>query len=141
MRAVLDTCVLVAAIRSKRGASRELLRMVLDEELKPLVSVPLVLEYEAVLTRSEHLNVSVFDKIAILGIVKTFCTLGEPVHIAHRLRPQLVDPDDEFVLETAHHGKAEAIITLNTRDFLVAARRFGISALLPGEALERVKRR
>jgi len=141
MRAVLDTCVLVAAIRSKRGASRELLRMVLDEELKPLVSVPLVLEYEAVLTRSEHLNVSVFDKIAILGIVKTFCTLGEPVHIAHRLRPQLVDPDDEFVLEAAHHGKAEAIITLNTRDFLVAARRFGISALLPGEALERVKRR
>jgi putative PIN family toxin of toxin-antitoxin system len=136
MRAVLDTCVLVAAIRSKRGASRELLRMVLDEELKPLVSVPLVLEYEAVLTRSEHLNVSVFDKIAILGIVKTFCTLGEPVHIAHRLRPQLVDPDDEFVLETAHHGKAEAIITLNTRDFLVAARRFGISALLPGEALK-----
>jgi len=136
MRAVLDTCVLVAAIRSKRGASRELLRMVLDEELKPLVSVPLVLEYEAVLTRSEHLNVSVFDKIAILGIVKTFCTLGEPVHIAPRLRPQLVDPDDEFVLETAHHGKAEAIITLNTRDFLVAARRFGISALLPGEALK-----
>jgi putative PIN family toxin of toxin-antitoxin system len=141
MRAVLDTSVLVAAIRSKRGASRELLRMVLDEELKPLVSVPLVLEYEAVLTRSEHLIVSVFDTITILGIVKTFCTLGEPVHIANRLRPQLVDPDDEFVLETAYHGKAEAIITLNTRDFLVAARRFGISALLPGEALERMKRR
>ena len=82
-----------------------------------------------------------FDTITILGIVKTFCTLGEPVHIANRLRPQLVDPDDEFVLETAYHGKAEAIITLNTRDFLVAARRFGISALLPGEALERMKRR
>ena len=115
--------------------------MVLDEEFKPLVSVPLVLEYEAVLTRSEHLIVSEFDKMTILGIVKTFCTLGEPVHIAHRLRPQLVDSDDEFVLEAAYHGKAEAIITLNTRDFLTAADRFGISALLPGEALERMKRR
>jgi putative PIN family toxin of toxin-antitoxin system len=141
MRAVLDTSVLVAAIRSSRGASRELLRKVLDEEFKPLVSVPLVLEYEEVLTRSEHLIASVFDKMTVLGIVKTFCTLGEPVHIAHRLRPQLVDPDDEFVLEAAYHGKAEAIVTLNTRDFLIAARRFGISALLPGEALERMKRR
>ena len=142
MRAVvLDTDVLVAAFRSDSGASRRVLEEGLARRFELLLSVPLMIEYEAVLTRSEHLNVSVFDKIAILGIVKTFCTLGEPVHIAHRLRPQLVDPDDEFVLETAHHGKAEAIITLNTRDFLVAARRFGISALLPGEALERVKRR
>jgi predicted nucleic acid-binding protein len=65
--------------------------------------------------------------------------MGEPVHISHRLRPQLVDPDDEFVLEAAYHGKAEMIVTLNTRDFLIAARRFGIAALRPGEALERIR--
>jgi predicted nucleic acid-binding protein len=50
-----------------------------------------------------------------------------------------VDPDDEFVLEAAYHGKAEMIVTLNTRDFLIAARRFGIAALRPGEALERIR--
>jgi predicted nucleic acid-binding protein len=55
---VLDTSVLVAGIRSNRGASRELLRMVLDEEFKPLVSVSLVLEYEAVITRPEHVRAS-----------------------------------------------------------------------------------
>jgi putative PIN family toxin of toxin-antitoxin system len=113
--------------------------MVINEELKPLVSVPLVLEYEAVLTRPEHLMESAFNKKTVISIVKAFCTIGEPVHIASRLRPQLVDPNDEFVLETAYHGKAEAIVTLNTRDFLAAAIRFGIVVLSPGEALERMK--
>ena len=138
MRAVFDTSVLVAAVRSAKGASRELLRMALDGELRPLISVPLVLEYEAVLTRPEHLAFSI-DIQANMEIVRAFCTLGEPVHVFHRLRPQSVDPDDEFVLEAAVYGRAEMIVTLNTRHFLKAARRFGISALSPGAALERIR--
>jgi predicted nucleic acid-binding protein len=113
--------------------------MVLDGEFRPLVSVPLVLEYEAVLSRPEHFS-GLADAQANVEIVKAFCLMGEPVHISHRLRPQLVDPDDEFVLEAAYHGKADLIVTLNTRDFLTAARRFGIAALRPGEALERMRR-
>jgi putative PIN family toxin of toxin-antitoxin system len=140
LKVVIDTSVLVAAVRSARGASRELLRMVLDGELTPLVSVPLVLEYEAVLTRAEHLESAASADVHV-EIVRAFCTMGEPVHIAHSLRPQLVDPDDEFVLEAAYHGRADAIITLNTRDFVSAARRFGIATLKPGEALERIRNR
>jgi putative PIN family toxin of toxin-antitoxin system len=140
MRAVLDTSVLVAAVRSARGASRELLRMVLGGELIPLVSVPLVLEYEAVLTRPEHLG-GAMNAESNVDIVRAFCTMGEPVHIARRLRPQLLDPDDEFILEAAYHGRADAIVTLNTRDFLRAAGRFGIATLKPGEALERIRHR
>jgi putative PIN family toxin of toxin-antitoxin system len=139
VRAVFDTSVLVAAVRIAKGASRELIRMVLDGEFKPLVSVPLVLEYEAVLTRPEHLTGSV-DLQASVDIVKAFCVMGEAVHISHRLRPQLVDPDDEFVLEAAYHGKADTIVTLNIRDFLRAAERFGIAALRPAEALERIRK-
>ncbi len=139
MRAVLDTSVLVAGIRSSRGASRELLRMVLDEELRPLVSVSLVLEYEAVITRPEHVRVSDLDPEAIADMLKAIVKIGEPVHIARRLRPQLVDPDDEFVLEAAYHGKADASVTLNTRDFLAAAARFRILTLSPAEALKRMK--
>jgi predicted nucleic acid-binding protein len=112
--------------------------MVLDGEIKPLISVPLVLEYEAVLTRPEHLDGAI-DAQANVEIVKAFCRLGEPVHVSRRLRPQLVDPDDEFVLEAAYHGKAELIVTLNTRDFLKAARRFGIAVMRPGEVLERTR--
>jgi len=137
---VLDTSVLVAAVRSARGASRELIRMVLAGELRPLVSVPLVLEDEAVLTRAEHLA-GAADLQANVEIVRAFCRMGVPVHVPRRLRPQLVDPDDEFVLEAAYHGKADIIATLNTRDFLKAAKRFGIAVLGPGETLERIKKR
>lgn len=58
MRLVLDTDVLLAALRSDRGASRQLLINALDRDIEVLVSVPLMLEYEAVLTRPEHLDAS-----------------------------------------------------------------------------------
>jgi putative PIN family toxin of toxin-antitoxin system len=141
MRAVLDTSVLVAALRSPGGASDLLVQAVLEGQMRPLVSVALALEYEAVLMRPEHMAVSGFDPSAVMKIVMAFCIRGEPVHIAHRLRPQLVDPDDEFVLETAYHGNADCIVTFNRRDFYSAARRFGIDTLSPSEALRKLKGR
>ena len=138
VRAVLDTCVLVAALRSPTGASGSLLLAALQLHLRPLISVPPVLEYEAVLTRPEHLAFSGFTAEQVVKLVKAVCSLGEPVHLAHRLRPQLRDPDDEFVLETAYHGRADVIVTFNKRDF-AAAEKFGIEAITPAEALERLK--
>ena len=136
MRAVLDTSVLVAAFRSQTGASSLLVEAVLSGNLRPLVSVPLVLEYEAVLTRPEHLKVSEFTVPQVVKLIKAFCLMGEPVHLAYRLRPQLQDPNDEFVLETAFHGRADMIVTFNTRDFQAVARSFGIRTVLPEEALK-----
>ena len=49
MRLVLDTNVLVAAIRSDQGASRRLLVAVLGRQCRLLVSASLLIEYEAVL--------------------------------------------------------------------------------------------
>lgn len=138
MRIVLDTSVLVAALRSPSGASRRLVEAVLQGRICPLISVALVLEYEAVLTRADHLRVSGLDAKEAVKIVKAFCLRGEPVHVAHRLRPQLRDPDDEFVLETAFHGKADSIVTFNRKDFELAARPFGIDAILPAEAIRRL---
>lgn len=138
MRAVLDTSVLVAALRSRSGASYQLVEAVLQSEFKPLISVPLALEYEAVLCRPEHLAVSGYSAEEVVGIVKAFCLKGEPVHISHRLRPQLRDPDDEFILEAAYHGKADVIVTFNRRDF-AAVKRFGIELISPAEALQRLR--
>ena len=58
MRAVLDTATVVAAVRSDAGASRQLVRAALERRrgFTPLVSVPLLIEYEAVLTRAEALS-------------------------------------------------------------------------------------
>jgi predicted nucleic acid-binding protein len=53
---VLDTDVIVAALRSDRGASRQLLLAALNQQFEMLLSVPLILEYEAVLTRPQHLT-------------------------------------------------------------------------------------
>ena len=128
---MIDTSVLVAAIRSANGASRLLVSMVLQNELRPLVSVPLVLEYESVATRPEHLSRSELDSKAVVKIVKSFCTNGEQIQIGHRLRPQLADPNDEFVLEAEVHGHADAIITMNIGDFLVAAGDLGLRRLHP----------
>ena len=136
MRPVLDTCVLVAALRSPAGASARLVQAVLEGRLKPLVSVTLVLEYEDLLTRPEHLKVSGYLLEEAVHIVQAFCRMGEPIHIAHRLRPQLTDPDDEFVLETAFHGKADVIVTFNRKDFLLAGQRFGIETISPAQMLK-----
>ena len=48
---------MVAALRSDRGASRQPLLAALEREVVMLVSVPLMIEYEAVLKRPEHLDV------------------------------------------------------------------------------------
>lgn len=55
MRFVLDTNVLVAALRSVRGASRRLLSGALSGEVQAVVSGPLMIEYESVLTRPHQL--------------------------------------------------------------------------------------
>jgi predicted nucleic acid-binding protein len=122
------------------GASDLLFQAVLEGMLRPLISVPLVLEYEAVLSRPKQLAVSGFSTEEVVGVVKAFCRLGEPVHLARSLRPQLVDPDDEFVLETAVYGKADVIVTFNVRDFRRAALTLGIETISPKEALWRMRR-
>ncbi|WP_208604627.1 PIN domain-containing protein [Mesorhizobium qingshengii] len=56
MRLLLDTASLVAAIRSDAGAARQLLAAALERRLTLIVSVTLMTEYQAVMTRPEHLE-------------------------------------------------------------------------------------
>jgi putative PIN family toxin of toxin-antitoxin system len=134
----MDTCVLVSALRTPDGASNFLMKAALGGLVTVLVSVPLVLEYEAVLTRPELLSATGFSQDDAVTIVKAFCKLGQGVHLTTRIRPQLSDPADEFVLETAVHGHAEAIVTFNLKHFNPAAERFGIEVITPRVVLERI---
>jgi predicted nucleic acid-binding protein len=136
---VVDTDVLAAAVRSDRGASRVLLTAALERRYPVLASVPLMLQYESVLTRSEHLiaaRISVADAELLLDAIALVAT---PVRISYLWRPMLRDPDDDLVLETAVNGHAEVVITFNRRHVEPGAARFGIEIVSPAEAVRRLE--
>jgi len=138
VRLVLDTSVLVSAIRGPAGASKALLKAALESRFQFLISNPLVLEYEAVLTRQEHLRASGLTNLEVGELLDMICAVGLEVRITRSFRPLLRDPDDEMVLETAIHGLADGIVTFNRADFIGIQVEFQVAVLTPLEALRRV---
>ena len=130
---LLDTNVLVAAVRSPKGASAEILRRVLTGQLSVLCSVPLFLEYEAVLSRPEQLQAAGVTAADVANLLDVLAGKVERVDIAYLWRPQLRDAADDMVLEAAVNGRATAIITFNQRDFLPQTLSFGVAVLTPAQ--------
>jgi putative PIN family toxin of toxin-antitoxin system len=138
MRVVLDTDVLAAALRSDRGASRHLLLGAFERRFTMLVSVPLMLEYEAVLTRPEHLTAAGITAEEVGIVMDAMAAVIEPIRLHFLWRPRLKDTADEMVLETAVNGTADLLVTFNLRHLGEAALAFGIRAMRPGEALREI---
>jgi len=135
---VLDTDVIVAAIRSARGASRALLEAMHAGRLVGLISVPLLLEYEAVLSRPEHMRGRGLSFAEVEAILDGLAGMMEHVALHYLWRPLLRDGDDDMVLETAINGRATAIVTFNLRDYGTWPDSFGIEVLRPGDCLRRL---
>lgn len=104
-----------------------------------MISTPLVLEYEAVLSRPEHLRASGLDISEIGELIDLICSVGIEVPMTRSWRPLLRDPDDEMVLGTAINGKADAIVTFNCADFTGIPEEFSVEVFGPREALERME--
>jgi len=138
MRLVLDTNVLVAGVRSKDGAGNPLLIAAFRGRFRMCCSVPLFFEYEDVLNRAEFLLAAGIGRGEIGIFLTDLAGIVEPVDLDFLWRPQLRDPGDEMVLETAVNGRAEAIVTYNLRDFGHVPRKFGIECFGPAEALRRL---
>ena len=136
---MLDTDVLVAALRSSRGASRKLLLAALDRKFELLLSVPLMLEYEAVLTRPEQLAACALSSEDVGRVLDDLASVARPVSLSFRWRPKLPDPNDDMVFETAANGNADAIVTFNRRDFEGTTKNFDCAVILPREALEQIR--
>jgi len=126
---------MVAGLRSNAGASRRIVRAALSKRFELLLSVPLMVEYEAVMKRREHLAAAGAWSSDIDRILDALASVGTPVTPAFSWRPVLSDPADEMVLETAINGIADMIVTFNLRHLGRAASRFGIRALRPPEAV------
>ncbi len=139
LRVVLDTDVVVTALRSVTGGSNAVLREVAYGRMIPLVTPALFLEYEAVLKRPEQIAVHGLDLNAIDAFLATLASASEAVEVNFQWRPQLFDANDEMVFEAAVNGRADALITHNVRDFAKAAIKFGLSVLRPGEFLKEIR--
>ena len=131
-RIIIDTNVLLSAVRSKSGASFSLLILIPDPRFEINLSVPLILEYEEVLKRSD-LGVPLSGE-RIDNILDFLCEAGSLRRIHFAWRPALNDPDDDFLLELAVECNCDYIVTYNTRDFLNTSS-FGIKAITPVEFL------
>jgi putative PIN family toxin of toxin-antitoxin system len=136
---VLDTDVVVASLRSSTGASRQLLLAALNRQFELLLSVPLILEYEAVMTRPEHLAASGLNSAQVRRVLDDLAAVATPVRLAFRWRPRLPDPDDDMILEAAVNGNADAIVTFNRRDFSAGMEDFDCAVILPAAALDQVR--
>ena len=136
MRVVLDTNIVLAALRSRSGASAELLRRIRRGQARMLASVPLFVEYEDVLMRPEHREAAGLSAPEVGSLLDALAALVEPVETFFLWRPQARDEKDDMVLEAAVNGRAQALVTFNARDFVPAAARFGLAVLKPGQILE-----
>ncbi|MGK3966819.1 putative toxin-antitoxin system toxin component, PIN family [Sorangium sp. So ce118] len=132
MRVVLDTSVLVAAWRSRNGASFALFKHLREGDFEIAVSVPLVVEYEAVLLR--HLQVGGYSAKDVEAFVDYLCVVAKKQDIFYLWRPFLRDPDDDMVLELAVAAQCAGIVTHNVRDF-DGVKKFGLQVFTPAEFL------
>jgi putative PIN family toxin of toxin-antitoxin system len=136
MKILIDTSTIIAAVRSPTGASAEIVRRVLLGQVAMVCSVPLFLEYEAVLLRPEHLKVAGAVTTDIANLLDALAGKLIPVEIQFLWRPQLRDANDDMVLEAAVNGQVTSIITFNVRDFLPQANTFGVAVKTPGDFLK-----
>ena len=130
MNIVIDTNVLISALKSKQGASHKLIMALPKEFFVPNVSVPLFLEYESVAKRQGM--VSKLSSQDIDSILDYFLSKSSIRKIFFLWRPYLKDPKDDLVLEVAVESQSEYIITFNTNDFK-GCDKFEIAVVTPQE--------
>jgi len=135
-RIVVDTNVIVSALRSRRGASFRLLSLIgKSASFEISLSVPLLLEYEDVLKRqARELGLSHGD---VDDVLEYLCSVANLHEVYYLWRPVLRDPQDDFVLELAVGASCEAIVTFNVRDF-EGAEAFGLRIEGPQAFLKRI---
>lgn len=133
MNVVIDTNVLVAALRSNKGASYQLLSLLPDECYTPNISVPLFFEYEAVLKRQGM--VPELDAADIDVVLDFFLSKSQIRKIYFLWRPFLKDLKDDHLLEVAVESNSKYIVTFNIADFK-GVEKFGVQAVTPQKYLK-----
>ena len=132
----MDTNVLYAGLRSREGASFQLLRLLQDGKWKVLLSNTVVTEYEEILLReADALGMSHEETGKLLDDI---CALAERCHLSGRWQPLLADPEDEAFAHLASEAEADYLVTHNQRHY-EAIRQRGIRVVTPRLFLDTVR--
>lgn len=137
MRIALDTSVLVAASRSRNGESFQIVSMLPSTQFEIALTIAVYTEWQAVLTRPEHLPPGVTADMA-LGFVRYLASVAHLQDVHFLWRPFLRDPDDDMVLECAVASGCEFIVTHNVRDFR-RVEELNVRAIAPADFLNRLR--
>ena len=130
---VIDTNVILSALQSNKRKSFELISKISEDIFDFAISVPLILEYEAVL--KNKLNRTIFTDSDIEDFINYLCKVGIKTKLFYLWRPYLKDPFDDHLLEVTIQSNASTIVTYNKKDFK-EAENLGIKILTPKEFLE-----
>lgn len=137
MRVVFDANVLFSALKSRQGASYELISMLPNEVFHPALSVSLYLEYQGALRRPPISAIYTDEEIS--GFLRYFSRISHIQEVYFLWRPFLKDADDDMILELAVAAGCRYVVTHNIRDF-VGSDKFGVEAIEPGKFLNRIRR-
>ena len=125
--------MLVAATRSRDGASFRLLSLLPSRQFEIALTVALYTEWQAVLTRPEHLPSGANAEMA-MGFLRYLASIAHLQDVHFLWRPFLRDPEDDMVLECAVASGSRYIVTHNLKDFRRAPE-LKVSAITPAEFL------
>jgi len=131
VKGVIDTNVLVSALRSRNGASNEVVRRAFHGDFEASLSLPLYLEYLDVLSRPGMVSLRPDEATRFcqdIAAVSTHC----PIHFLWR--PFLPDPKDDLLLELAVASGSAYVVTHNIGHLRLAAA-FNVKGIRPAEFL------
>jgi len=126
VRYVLDTCVVVSALRSRNGASHRMLRLAMTKKLSAVCHYKLLAEYREVLRRAVDRGEIEYSAYEVERILAAFVSVAEAIEVRYLWRPNLRDENDNFIFEIAFAASPATIVTHNLKDFR------GAQARLPG---------
>lgn len=135
IRVVIDTNIMVSALKSRRGASYYLISNLPSSRFLPVLSVPLYFEYQDVLTRSAM--ISNYTEVEVIKFLRYICGICHLQEIFYLWRPCLKDPKDDMVLELAVASGSRYVITHNLKDFR-ESEAFGVKAIGPKEFMKSI---
>jgi putative PIN family toxin of toxin-antitoxin system len=130
---VIDTNVIVSALKSQNGYSYNLLSIIDDKRFQVFISTPVVLEYEDALKREK--SKITLTKSEIDDVLNYICLVAEQRKIYYLWRPFLKDQKDDMFLELAVESGCDFIISFNKKDF-EGIEKFGLRILSPKEFLK-----